>query len=79
MRDKSCNEISWKTKLGGTLKGKDWNFKHEGDEDWNNKEFYVKVLNQAKVTWILKTYISVITSNMRKSLCFTQEQGYSAA
>lgn len=47
-RDKSSNEISWKTKLGGTLKGKDWNFKHEGDEDWNNKELDLKVLNHGK-------------------------------
>lgn len=39
MWDKGSNEISWKTKLGETLKGKDWNFKQEEAEDWNNKEF----------------------------------------
>lgn len=54
---KSCNEISWKTILGGTLKGKDWNFKHEGDEDWNNKELDFKSTKSCKViykvTWRL--------------------------
>lgn len=72
MWDKGSNEISWKTKLGETLKGKDWNFKQEEAEDWNNKEFctefyWNKELNQAKVTWRLKTWIPVITSKMKKS------------
>lgn len=65
MWDKGCNEISWE-KNWEKLKGINQNFKHEGDQDWNNKEFYVKVLNEGMVTWRLKTCISVITSNMQE-------------
>lgn len=69
--DKGCNEISWE-KNWEKLKGINQNFKHEGDQDWNNKEFYVKVLNEGMVTWRLKTCISVITSNMKKSLFYSR-------